>query len=77
MAASRGAGARVCWTTRVWRLLCLLASMSALAAVTGVLWTWPPLVQGMTVLPGLVVTLLIAVASWADSKRSRCPSTRR
>lgn len=71
MAASRGAAARACWTTQVWRLLCLLTGMSAFAAVTEVMWTWPPIAQGIALAPGLVVTLLIAVASCADSRASR------
>lgn len=55
------------WTTAVWRFLCLLTLISALAAFTGLLWLLPPLVQGVAVLPGLLVTLLYVVAGWADS----------
>lgn len=77
MSASRGVAKSVCWTTRVWRCLCLLTGMSVLAAVTGVLWIWPPVVQGFAVVPGLVVTLLILVASWADSLPSRPRTTGR
>lgn len=77
MPASRGAAKPVCWITRVWRLLCLLTVMSALLAVTGVLSSLPPVWVGVVSIPGLLVMLLVAVASYADWSRSRHGSTRR
>lgn len=58
------------WTCVVWRILCLLTLTSAAAAVTGLLFVLPTLWQGLAVAPGLLVTLLYAVASWADSSTS-------
>ena len=77
MAASRGAGRRTCWTTRVWRILCLLTVMSGLLAVTGVLWSLPPIWGGVALTPGLLVMLLFAIASYADWSGSRDASRRR
>lgn len=65
------------WTVLVWRLLCLLTVMSALLAVTGVLWSLPPVWVGVVSIPGLLVMLLVAVASYADWCRSRHGSTGR
>ncbi|PRI11916.1 hypothetical protein [Leucobacter massiliensis] len=57
---------RTGWTTAAWRLLCLLTVMSGLAAASGLLWTLSPLCQALAVAPGLLVVLLVCVASWAD-----------
>ena len=64
------------WTTPVWRLLCLLTTMSALLAVTGTLWALPPLLLGAALLPGGIVTLLVAVASYSDWSHSHTASTK-
>lgn len=69
----RGTG----WTTAAWRLLCLLATMSGLAAVTGLFSALPPLWMGVVSIPGLVVMLLLFVAWWADCSSSRTGSTKR
>ncbi|WP_449281215.1 hypothetical protein [Leucobacter sp.] len=55
------------WTLIVWRFLRLLTITSALAAGTGLLSVTPPLVQGIAVMPGLLVVLVLVVAAWADS----------
>lgn len=55
------------WTTVVWRLLCLLAIMSGLAALTGLL---PRVWLAIAAVPGLLVMLLLAVAWWHDSHTS-------
>lgn len=52
--------------TAVWRILCLLATMPALAAFTGLLSVLPPLWLGVSLLPGLLVMLLIIVAGYAE-----------
>lgn len=71
MAARCGAPARIAargdWTTVVWRFLCLLTITSAVAAGTGILWLAPPLVQGVALVPGLLVAVALVVAAWADS----------
>ena len=64
-------------TTILWRLLCLLTTMSALLTVTGILWSLPPLWVGVLLLPGALVTLLVAIASYSDWSSSRTGSTRR
>lgn len=57
-------------TTLVWRLLCLLAWLTALALITGLYWWLPPVWQGLAILPGFLVALLLVVASAQDSGRS-------
>jgi hypothetical protein len=64
-------------TLIVWRLLCLLALTSGLVAVTPLWSLLPPLWQGIASIPGLVVMLLVVVASWADWSTSRSASTMR
>ncbi|MHA3724355.1 hypothetical protein ACXR2T_10790 [Leucobacter sp. HY1910] len=68
MAGSRGAR-RIDWVTvRIWRSLCAATGLSTLAC-----YLYPP--QGMwlaaAVAPGLLVTLLLLVAGYADWER-RC-----
>lgn len=75
MSSSRTAVDR--WTTLVWRLLCLLAWLTLLALITGLYWWLPPLWQGLAMLPGLLVALLLVVASVHDSGRSGRGSVRR
>lgn len=65
------------WTTLVWRLLCLLAWLTALALLTGLYWLLPPVWQGLAMVPGLLVALLLVVASVHDSGRSPRASSRR
>ncbi len=77
MAGSCGAASVDRWTAWVWRLLCLLTAMSGLAAYTGVLWSLPPLWLGVALMPGLLVTLIFAVASYADWRSSRAGSSGR
>ena len=64
------------WTLIVWRLLCLLTCMSAFVSITA--WdVLPPIWQGLVIVPGLLVTLLLA-GEWAHaSQRSRRVSGRR
>lgn len=57
-------------STIVWRLLCLLTIIAATLAVTGLLWALSPILQGLALVPGLLVMLLMGVASFADSQRS-------
>lgn len=59
------------WTLIVWRLLCLLTCITALALITGPYWLLPSVWQGLAVMPGLLVMLLILVASVHDSGRSQ------
>ena len=47
---------RITWA---WRLLCLLAWLTALALLTGLYWLLPPVWQGLAMLPGLLVALLL------------------
>lgn len=61
----------------MWRALCLLTLMSALLAVTGLLWALPPLWQAIAAAPGMAVALLISVASYSDWSASREASMRR
>ena len=66
------------WSTSVWRLLCLLAIMSGLAVFTPVWSVLPLVIQGIAAVPGLLVTLLLVVASVAssiDSSASPAPLT--
>lgn len=57
------------WTVTVWRALCLVTALSALVAI--ILWDLlPPLMQGVLVTPGLIVTLLIVVARFVDSSHT-------
>lgn len=65
------------WTARAWRLLCWMAALTALAAVTGALWSLPPVLLGLALTPGLLVMLLVAIASYANSQSSRGNSRRR
>lgn len=77
MTASRSTSRSPEWTTFVWRALCLLALTSGLVAVTPLWSLLPPLWQGIASIPGLVVMLLVVVASWADWSTSRSASTTR
>lgn len=65
------------WTLIVWRILCGIVALTGLAAVTGVLWSLPPFWLGVALMPGLLVTLLFAVASYGDSRSSRADSSGR
>lgn len=51
----------------VWRLLCLLVATSALAAALGLWPLLPVLLQAVLLGACALVTLLCAVAWWADS----------
>lgn len=57
-------------TRIVWSALCLLTIITAAMALTGLLWTLSPILQGLALVPGLLVTLLLVVASYADSQHS-------
>lgn len=56
-------------TLIMWWLLCLLTLTSALLAATGLLWALSPLLQGIAVVPGMLVALCLVVASVHDSQR--------
>ena len=62
------------WTRYVWRLLCLLACMTAVLVFTPVWECLPPVWQGVLLAPGCIVALLVCVASWAESESSRSGS---
>ena len=47
-----------------------LAWLTLLALLTGLYWLLPPVWQGLATLPGLLVALLLIVASVHDSGRS-------
>ncbi|EYT56044.1 hypothetical protein H490_0104040 [Leucobacter sp. UCD-THU] len=57
------------WTDHAWRILCLLAVAAALTAFTPLWWT-SPIVQGLSVVPGLLVMLILVIASCAPSTGS-------
>ncbi|WP_017791906.1 hypothetical protein [Leucobacter salsicius] len=62
--------------TAAWRILCMLATMPPLAAFTGLLAALPPLWLGVSLLPGVLVMLLTAVAAYAErSQRSVAASS--
>lgn len=62
---------------RVWSILCLLVALTALAAVTEVLWSLSPLWLGIALIPAALVTLVFATACCADWSSSRRSSMRR
>ncbi|WP_427870580.1 hypothetical protein [Leucobacter luti] len=55
------------WTSLVWRSLCVLAAVPAAAVFTGLWWWMPALGQALLAAPGLVVTLLLVLAWFAES----------
>ena len=57
------------WTDHTWRILRLLTLAAALTAFTP-LWWMSPIVQGLSVVPGLLVMLILAVAHFAPSTGS-------
>lgn len=57
------------WTKLAWRMLCMLAVTSALTVFTPLWWILSPLWQAVAVAPGLIVTLILLVAAFADSSR--------
>lgn len=56
--------------TVTWRCLCLLAGITACGAVSGLLWSLPPLLQVIGILCLWIVALCVVVAGWHDSGRS-------
>lgn len=61
-------GCRASRTLTVWRCLCLLAAITACAALTGLLWWLPPLLQAVGVLALWLVAVCVVVAGWRDSE---------
>ena len=55
---------------KVWRLLCQLACMSAVAACVALWGILPSWLVGVSLAPGMLVTLVIVVAWFADSTGS-------
>ncbi|GAB2567232.1 hypothetical protein GCM10027033_24510 [Leucobacter ruminantium] len=53
--------------TATWRCLCLLAGITASAALTGLLWYLPLLLQAVGILCLWIVALCVVVAGWHDS----------
>lgn len=58
------------WTKVLWRIMCALALVVLVVALTPLWWLLPTAVQAIAVVPGLLVMVLLVLSSFVPSTPS-------